>query len=106
MTSPLVYVLLIVMPQIQISIPVSIFKEDKVFVAYTPALDVSTCADTLAEVKKRFAELVGIFFEELERKGTINEVLESMGWKKVKSSWSAPVEVEHSIESFEVPARS
>ncbi len=68
------------MPRIQISIPVSIFKEDKAFVAYTPALDVSTCADTLAEVKKRFAELVGIFFEELERKGTTNEVLESMGW--------------------------
>ena len=101
-----IYVLLMVMPRIHISIPVSVFKEDKVFVAYTPALDLSTCADTWTEAKKQFAELVGIFFEELERKGTTGEVLESMGWKRMKRSWSAPVEVEHSIESFEVSARS
>lgn len=106
MTRLIFYVSLVVMPRIHISIPVSIFKEDKTFVAYTPALDVSTCADTLAGVKERFAELVGIFFEELEQRGTTDEVLESMGWKKVKRTWSAPVEIEHSIESFEVPARS
>lgn len=92
--------------QLHISIPVSIFKEEKAFVAYTPALDISTCAGTLTEVKKQFADLVGIFFEELERQGTTDEVLESMGWKKVKSSWSAPVEIEHSIEDFQVPARA
>lgn len=90
--------------QFRISIPLSIFKEGDTFVAYTPALDVSTCAATLAEAKQRFADLIGIFFEELERKGTTDEVLESMGWEKVKRSWSAPVEVEHSIESFDVPA--
>lgn len=92
--------------QLQISIPVSIFKEENVFVAYTPALDISTCAATLTKVKKQFEELVRIFFEELENKGTTNEVLESMGWQKVKSSWVAPVEIEHSIESFKVPARA
>lgn len=90
----------------RIAIPVSIFKEEDVFVAYSAALDVSTCAGTLSEVKQQFADLVGIFFEELERKGTTNEVLESMGWEKVKRSWSAPVEIEHSIESFDVPARA
>jgi len=92
--------------RVQVSIPVSIFKEEDAFVAYTPALDISTAAGTLAEVKKQFAELVGIFFEELENKGTTTEVLESMGWEKVKSAWTAPVEVEHSIESFEVPAHA
>lgn len=91
--------------RIQISIPVSIFKEEDTFVAYAPALDISTAAGTLAEAKRRFAELVSIFFEELERKGTTAEVLDSMGWKKMERSWAAPVEVEHSIESFEVPAR-
>lgn len=92
--------------KIHISLPVSIFKEASVFVAYTPALDISTAAGTLADVKKKFANLVTIFFEELERKGTTDEVLESLGWQKIQSSWSAPLEVEHSIESFEVPARA
>jgi len=92
------------MPKLQISIPVSIFKEDDSFVAYTPALDISTYGTTLEEVKKHFTELVTIFFEELDRKGTTEEVLESMGWKKIKKSWSAPVEIEHSIENFDVPA--
>ena len=91
---------------INFSIPVSIFKERDAFVAYTPALDISTAAGTVAEVKKQFEELVMIFFEELEQRGTTIEVLESMGWEKTRSSWAAPVEVEHSIESFEVPARA
>lgn len=89
--------------KILVSLPVSIFKENETFVAHTPALDISTCADTLEEVKKRFEELVMVFFEELEREGTTDEVLESMGWKKSKQAWSAPVEVEHSIENFSVP---
>lgn len=92
--------------QLKILIPVSIFKEENVFVAYTPALDISTCAATLAGVKKQFEELIRVFFEELENKGTTAEVLESMGWQKVKSAWAAPVEIEHSIESFKVPARA
>lgn len=50
------------------SLPVSIFKEGDTFVAHTPALDISACADTLPEVKKNFKELVEVFFEELEKK--------------------------------------
>lgn len=56
------------MKVINFSTPVSVFKEGEVFVAYTPTLDISTCADTLKEVKKRFEELVMIFIKELERK--------------------------------------
>ena len=89
--------------KLHFSLPVSIIKEGKTFVAHTPVLDISTCADSLSEVKERFFELVEIFFEELEKKGTTQEVLESMGWQKVDSSWTAPVEVEHTIEDFEVP---
>lgn len=89
---------------LQFSIPVSIIKEGKSFVAYTPALDISTCAASVIEAKRNFAELVEIFFEELEDRGTTNEVLESLGWEKVKSSWIAPVEVEHTIEQFQVSA--
>ncbi|MFA5715517.1 MAG: hypothetical protein WC998_07245 [Candidatus Paceibacterota bacterium] len=43
-----------------------IFKEDKHFIAYSPNLDLSTCGRTIEQVKKRFKEVVEIFFEEVE----------------------------------------
>lgn len=94
------------MKNLSFSLPVSIFKEGNAFVAHTPALDISTHGETLAETKKNFEELVEIFFEELENKGTTDEVLESMGWQKIEHVWSAPVEVEHSIETFSLPVRA
>lgn len=90
---------------INFSAPVSIFKEGNVFVAYTPTLDISTCADTLKEVKERFEELVLIYFKELERKNTTDEVLTDLGWHKIKRSWQAPIEIEHKIEDFKIPVR-
>ena len=58
---------------INFSIPVSIFKENDTFIAYTPVLDISTCADTIEEVRRRFGQLVRIFFEELNRKNTTDK---------------------------------
>lgn len=43
---------------IKAELPVIIFKEGKKFVAYSPALDLSTCANTFEQVRKRFAEAV------------------------------------------------
>lgn len=91
------------MDKFQVAIPVSIFRDGGTFVAYSPALDISTCAGSLSEVKERFKELVNIFFEELYRKGTTDEVLESLGWKKENHIWSPPEEIEHSTETFTVP---
>ena len=69
---------------INFNLPISIFREGKHFIAYTPALDLSTSGKNYEQVKKRFNEVVEIFFEELMKKGTKNEVLESLGWQKVK----------------------
>lgn len=91
------------MKKFRFSLPVSILKEGATFIAYTPTLDISTCADSLAEVQQNFHELVKIFFEELERKKVINEVLPSLGWQKYNTNWSPPVEVAHSTEIFELP---
>ena len=50
------------------NLPVQIFKQGKTYVAYTPVLDISTVGKNQTEAKKRFIELVDIFFEELEKK--------------------------------------
>ncbi|HEY4496130.1 MAG TPA: hypothetical protein VJC04_02115 [Candidatus Paceibacterota bacterium] len=62
-------------------ISVAFIKEGNQFVAYSPALDLSTCGNTLTEARSRFAEAAKLFFEELKRKGTLKIVLKNLGWK-------------------------
>ncbi len=88
---------------LEVSLPVSITKEGKHFIAYTPALDLSTSADSVGEVKKRFDEVVQIFFEELIEKGTLDDVLKELGWTKTDKKWSPPVVVENDFEKVKIP---
>lgn len=69
--------------KLEINIPVSILKEGNKFIAYSPALDLSTSGKNYDEVKRRFKEILGIFLEELLKKGTLKEVLLDLGWKKI-----------------------
>lgn len=89
--------------KINFSLPVSFLKEGKYFVAYTPALDISTSGKTFEEAKKRFGEVVVIFFEELLQKGTLDKVLTELGWRKVQKTWSPPILVASEIKSFSIP---
>ncbi len=77
--------------KIQFKLPVSIFKEGKHFIAYSPVLDLSTSGRTYQEVKRRFNEVVEIFFQELVSKGTLEGVLKSLGWQKIHRQWQPPL---------------
>jgi hypothetical protein len=90
--------------RMHVNLPVSFLKEGKSFVAYTPALDLSTSGKTLAEAERRFADAVGVFFEELHRMGTLDEVLRDLGWVKVKREWRSPMPVAHRTTKLCVPA--
>jgi len=83
-------------------LPVSIFKEGKYFVAYTPVLDLSTSGRTYEEARERFHEVVNIFFEELVNKGTLEEVLTGLGWQKIKKQWKPPVLVAQEMERIQL----
>ena len=87
-----------------IKLPVSFLREGKQYIAYTPALDLSTCGKTFKEAKKRFGEIVEIFFDELARNGTLEDVLVDLGWKKVQTEWIPPVVVSQEIQAIRVPA--
>ncbi len=93
------------MERLLFNLPVSIIKEGNSFIAYTPALDLSTCADTYEKSKKRFEEIVNIFFEEIVKKGTLEDVLLGLGWKKVKSKWNPPVVISQESQRIQVPVR-
>jgi len=72
------------------NLPVVITKQNKRFVAYTPALDISTSGKSQKEVKARFVELANLFLEEIISAGTANDVLSELGWKKAQKKWSPP----------------
>lgn len=86
----------------QINVPVLVFREGKHFVAYTSVLDLSTAGSTYSEVKKRFVEAVGIFFEETSKAGTLEQVLRELGWRRIKKQWSPPPLISHEPENIKL----
>jgi predicted RNase H-like HicB family nuclease len=76
---------------IQTTLPVTFLREGRMIVAYTPALDISTCGRTYEEAKHNFEELLDIFFDECLSMGTLERVLESCGWRKQDKKWQPPV---------------
>jgi len=82
-------------------LPILFFREGKHFIAYSPVLDLSTSGKDYEEVKRRFDELVKIFFEELISKGTLEEVLGELGWQKIKGKWQPPLLITQDYVSIE-----
>ncbi len=81
------------MADVEAKIPVLFFKEGNKVIAYSPALDLSSCGDTEQQARERFAEAVTIFLNEIAAMGTLSEVLEECGWRAVpeKHKWFPPV---------------
>ena len=77
---------------IKASVPVIFIKERESFIAYSPAVDLSSCGRSRIEAKNNFKEALSLFFEECISMGTLYEVLESCGWVlKDKKEWFPPV---------------
>lgn len=78
----------------KLKVPVNFYNEDNKFIAYCPALDISTCGDSFKEAKKRFEELLAIFFDEVAKMDTLEDVLLECGWQKVsrlRPRWKPPI---------------
>ena len=82
-----------------IEVPITYFKEAKSFVAYAPALDLSSAGNTLKEAEKNIKEATELFIEEILDKNTINEVLFSLGWTRITKTkqWIPPTLVAHGL---------
>jgi predicted RNase H-like HicB family nuclease len=81
-------------------------REGRSIVAYAPALDLSTCGDTLAEAKRNFKEAAILFFETLEEWGTTEKVLKELGWQKDKNNWQPPVVISPKAYSVGIPVHA
>ena len=75
---------------VQIKLTVNILKQAGRYAVYSPALDLSTSGRTEKEAKKRFGEASLLFIEELEKAGTLSDVLRELGWRQAQRQWSPP----------------
>lgn len=90
----------------QTNLSVVFFKEDSKFVAYCPPLDLSSCGDTFEQAKDRLTEALDTFLQETIRMGTLDDVLQDCGWRKVthpKKHWIPPVYVGQVQQAVEIP---
>lgn len=92
------------MKDLPLKLSVLIMKQGKRFVAYSPALDLSTCGRSERGARKRFEEAAEIFFEELVEAGTLDNILKDLGWQKEKKHWQPPEVISKESISFKVPA--
>ena len=93
------------MTKLSAQLPVSVFKEGKHFIAFTPTLDLSTSGKTYEQVMKRFDDIVELFFEELTKKGTTEEVLLGLGWEKNKKHIMPPSLIAQESRQIEFAVR-
>ncbi|MBF0473241.1 MAG: type II toxin-antitoxin system HicB family antitoxin [Nitrospirae bacterium] len=76
---------------IAIDFDIIVFQEDNTCIAYCPALDVSSCGDTIEDAKKMIKTAVRLFVEESEKMGTLEEILHEANYKKLPSGrWIPP----------------
>lgn len=87
---------------LELKLPVSILREGKKFIAYSHALDLSTCGDSSLQAKKRFNEIVNIFFEEIIEAGTLEETLMNLGWRRVQDKWMPPLLVSQEAQTIKI----
>ncbi|MBI4697659.1 MAG: type II toxin-antitoxin system HicB family antitoxin [Nitrospirae bacterium] len=77
----------------ELSMRIEIFKENDVYVALSPELNVSSFGDTIEDAKKSVKEAIEAFVEECEKMGTLEEVLEESGFLKINNSWKSRMPV-------------
>jgi len=80
--------------QIQYPITLKVIYEkdakDAPYIAYIPEFDVSSCGKTETEAIKNAKEALEITFEEVKKKGKLEEFLEEIGIPSKKNVFSFP----------------
>ena len=66
---------------VKVLLNIIIKKEGDYYVAYCPALEVSSYGKTKKEAHKMFNEALEIFIEDTHSKGSFEKVLLQLGWK-------------------------
>lgn len=74
----------------QIQFTTRIFKERRTYVAHALELDVASCGGTKERAVRNLKEAVGLFLEEAEKLGTLEQILREAGYNKSKQKLASP----------------
>ena len=69
---------------------VHIFKEGDAYVAYVPALDVSSCGSTDDEARRNIRDAVRGFLAASADMGTLDDMLQEAGYLREGGKWRPP----------------
>jgi len=75
---------------VQIDYTVQVWKEDGQFIAHAMPLDVASSGPTPEAARKAVDEAVRLFLTTAAKHGTLTEVLEDAGYRRVRREWRRP----------------
>ncbi len=76
---------------ISLDYEIIVFKEEKMYVAFCPELDLSSCGNSIDQAKDMLKAAVSLFLEEAEKMSTLVDILEESGYKKDENGrWLPP----------------
>lgn len=86
------------------NLPVLFLREGMDFIAYSPAIDLSTAGETFEDAQKNFEEASQAFFEEMISQGTLEKGLKELGWQKNDDHYTPPVLIGQETQKIRVSA--
>ena len=69
---------------------VQVWNEGSQFIAHAMPLDVASSGTTPEAARKAVDEAVGLFLATAAGQGTLKEVLEDAGYRRVRREWHSP----------------
>ncbi len=85
----------------EIQFTTRIFKEGRSYVAHALELDVSSCGGTKDKAVKNLKEAIRLFFEEANKMGTLEQILQEAGYSTTKQRIAPPKFV--SVQRMSLP---
>jgi hypothetical protein len=87
--------------KIDMSLPLIIFQEDDVYIAYCPALDLTGSGNTEQQAIESFNIVIGEYFLYTTRKNTLADDLKQHGWiiRKNRSRQMRPPDLSRLLET-------
>jgi predicted RNase H-like HicB family nuclease len=76
--------------RVEVKIQLLLLKEEDSYVAYCPALELSSYGNTIKEAKSAFEDALAIFIEETTKMGTMKDVLLHLGWTLQLENYMPP----------------
>jgi len=66
---------------VEVQLGVLVFQESDSFLAYCPALNLSTYGDSINDAKEAFEDVIKCYLEDCAKMGTLEKDLRAHGWE-------------------------